>query len=43
LKARLASAGYDHQGAPGTWGEVLRVWKECKVRVRLSFSTPISA
>ncbi|CAE6439673.1 unnamed protein product [Rhizoctonia solani] len=30
LKARLASAGYDHEGAPGTWGTALRVWKECK-------------
>ncbi|KAG8721421.1 hypothetical protein FRC09_007926 [Ceratobasidium sp. 395] len=30
LKARLASAGYNHEGAPGTWSEALRVWRECK-------------
>ncbi|CAE6535358.1 unnamed protein product [Rhizoctonia solani] len=30
LKARLARAGYSHEGRPGTWGEVYRVWKECK-------------
>ncbi|KAF8601404.1 fatty acid desaturase [Ceratobasidium sp. AG-I] len=30
LKARLASAGYNHEGRPGTWGEVYRVWQECK-------------
>ncbi|CAE7113278.1 unnamed protein product [Rhizoctonia solani] len=30
LKARLASAGYSHEGRPGTWGEVYRVWKECR-------------
>ena len=37
MKARLASAGYSHEGRPGTWGEVYRVWQECKVR-----STPVS-
>ncbi|KAG8731583.1 hypothetical protein FRC10_001646 [Ceratobasidium sp. 414] len=26
LKARPASAGYNHEGAPGTWSEALRVW-----------------
>jgi hypothetical protein len=31
LKARLARAGYSHEGRPGTWGEVYRVWRECKV------------
>ncbi|CEL56888.1 omega-6 fatty acid desaturase (delta-12 desaturase) [Rhizoctonia solani AG-1 IB] len=30
LKARLARAGYSHEGRPGTWGEVYRVWKECR-------------
>ncbi|KAG9086222.1 hypothetical protein FRC07_013143 [Ceratobasidium sp. 392] len=30
LKARLARAGYSHEGRPGTWGEVYRVWRECK-------------
>lgn len=30
LKARLASAGYNHEGAPGTWSEALRIWRECK-------------
>ncbi|KAF8752660.1 Delta-12 fatty acid desaturase [Rhizoctonia solani] len=26
----LARAGYSHEGRPGTWGEVYRVWKECR-------------
>ncbi|KAG8757618.1 hypothetical protein FRC12_010261 [Ceratobasidium sp. 428] len=30
LKTRLARAGYSHEGRPGTWGEVYRVWRECK-------------
>jgi len=30
LRARLASAGYNFEGRPGTWGEVFRVWNACK-------------
>lgn len=31
LRARLAQAGIELQGAPGGWSEVYRVFKECKV------------
>lgn len=33
LRARLARDGYDFNGGPGTWGEVVRVYRACKVCV----------
>jgi omega-6 fatty acid desaturase (delta-12 desaturase) len=30
LCERLARAGYNHQGNPGTWSEAVRVFRECK-------------
>lgn len=31
LRKRLAEAGYHLQGAPGGWGEMIRVMRECRV------------
>lgn len=33
LKKRLAEAGYNLQGAPSGWGEMARVFRECRVCV----------
>lgn len=35
LRVRLEQAGLKLEGAPGGWGEVYRVFKECKVSTRL--------
>ena len=34
LRKRLVEAGYDLQGAPAGWSEIIRVFRQCKVSSR---------